>query len=159
MWKSESVSTELSFGADRFNGFDGLIPFDPSPETTVRSLRIALRGAAAGSGPFLKSDSQFLYHVGSRSRIRLETAVRIIAMESPEILHAALPALRATAREADRLIPQIRRMAMPDPCRVFYRHLYDKVITFTGSVERYSQQRPVDRYTGMVKQGGQGSTP
>ena len=152
-----NADTELSFDANRFNGCDGLIPFDSSPETTVRSLRIALRAAAAGSGPFLKPDSQFLYHVGSRSRIRLETAVRIIAMETPEILHAALPALRATAREAERLIPQIRRMAMADPCRVFYRNLYDKVITFTGYVERYSQQRPDCQCPVMVEQGGQGS--
>ena len=103
---------------------NGNIPWDPSPETVLRTLRIAMRGAVDGIGPLATHTTQFFHVMGSRAKISVGASIAILADECPDLLRAALPILKKVASEAMLLIPTIPNMRMPGLAKAFTHGKY-----------------------------------
>lgn len=113
---------------------NGNIPWDPSPETVIRTLRIAMRGAVDGIGPLATHTTQFFHVMGSRAKISVGASIAILADECPDLLRAALPILQKVASEAMQLIPSIREMRMPGLAKAFTHGKYEAHIRFAEQV-------------------------
>jgi hypothetical protein len=113
---------------------NGNVPWDRSPETVLRTLRIALRGAIDGIGPLATPTTQFFHVMGSRAGLSRAATIGILAIESPELLRAALPNLQNVATEAKQLIPKIHELRMPGLAKAFTHGRYEAHIEFAELV-------------------------
>lgn len=117
------------------------VPWDPSPETVLRTLRIALKGAIDGIGPLATHTTQFFHVMGSRAKISMGATIAILADECPELLRAALPILQKVASEAKRLIPTIPEMRMPGLAKAFTHTKYQAHIELAELVASHVARR------------------
>ena len=115
----------------------GNVPWDPSSDSVLRTVRIALRGAIDGVGPLASLSTQFFHVMGSRAGISMDASIAILAEQCPDLLREALPTLQKVASEAERLIPTIHEMRMPGMAKAFTHGKYTSHISFAKMVESH----------------------